>query len=174
MQSLEFRAELRDADSAIAAVLHAGATPLITLVLRDTYFRVPSGVFKRREAADEPVEYIFYERLDRPQPHLCRYTVYDESQARLRFGRSDPPVWRVVEKTRRAFMRGNVRIHFDAIEDLGEFCELEAHVSPAHNVARCHERIQELRTVLGPTLGEPLTGSYADMLEALEPDRTGV
>lgn len=169
MQVLEFRAELRDAATARGAIALAGATPLVTLAIRDTYFRVPSGVFKRREADDEPVEYIFYDRKDRPGPHLCRVSVYDEARARLRFGREDPPVWRVVVKERRAFMRGNVRVHLDEVEGLGPFCELEAFVSPAHNVARCHQRLGELRATLGPTLGEPVTGSYAHMLDALAP-----
>ncbi len=171
MQSLEFRCELRDPETAMAALLRAGAAPLVTLELRDTYFRVPSGVFKRREAPDEPVEYIFYDRRDRLAPRLCRFTVYDEAQMRLRFGRTDPPMWRVVEKTRVALMRGNVRIHLDEIDGLGQFCELEAVVSPAHTVARCHEAIGELRHILGPTLGEPVSGTYAGMLDALEPER---
>lgn len=171
MQSLELRCELRDPETAMAALVRVGATPLITLDLRDTYFRVPSGVFKRREAPDEPVEYIFYDRKDRLGPHLCQFTIYDEAQMRLRFGRTDPPTWRVVCKTRVALMRGNVRIHLDEVDGLGQFCELEALVSPAHNVARCYETLGELRRVLGPTLGEPLTGTYADMLDALEPER---
>ncbi|MFI4915937.1 MAG: hypothetical protein ACIAS6_05440 [Phycisphaerales bacterium JB060] len=172
MQSLEFRCELRDPQTAMAALLRAGATPLTTLELRDTYFRVPSGVFKKREAVDEPVEYIFYDRRDRLAPHLCRFTLYDQAQMRLRFGRTDPPTWRVVCKTRVALMRANVRIHLDEIAGLGRFCELEAAVSRAHPVARCHENIGELRHILGPTLGEPVTGTYAGMLDALEPERT--
>jgi adenylate cyclase class IV len=171
MQNLEFRCELRDPEMAMAALVRAGATPLVTLEIRDTYFRVPSGVFKRREAPDEPVEYVFYDRRDRPGPRLCQFTVYDEAQMRLRFGRSDPPTWRVVEKTRVALMRANVRIKLDEIDGLGQFCTLEAAVSRVHTVARCHEAIGELRHILGPTLGEPVTGTYAGMLDALEPHR---
>lgn len=172
MQNLEFRSELRDPEMAMAALLRVGATPLVNLELRDTYFRVPSGVFKKREAPDEPVEYIFYDRRDRLAPHLCQFTVYDEAQMRLRFGRSDPPTWRVVCKTRITLMRGNVRIHLDEVPQLGQFCSMQAAISRAHNVARCHESIGELRHVLGPTLGEPVTGTYAGMLDALEPERS--
>ncbi len=171
MQNLEFRCELRDPEMAMAALVRAGATPLTTLELRDTYFRVPSGVFKKRCAPDEPVEYIFYDRRDRLAPHLCQFTVYDEAQMRLRYGRSDPPVWRTVSKTRVALMRANVRIKFDEVDGLGQFCVFEAAVSRVFNVARCHENIGELRHILGPTLGEPVTGTYADMLDALEPER---
>ncbi|MEQ8845526.1 MAG: hypothetical protein RIB58_11795 [Phycisphaerales bacterium] len=171
MQSLEFRSELRDPEVAMAALVRAGASPLITLALRDTYYRVPSGVFKKREAADEPVEYIFSDRRDRLAPHLCQFTIYDEAQMRLRFGQIDPPTWRVVDKTRVTLMRANVRIHLDEVEGLGQFCKLEALVSPSFNVARCYENVGELRHVLGPTLGEPLTGTYAGMLDALEPER---
>ena len=171
MQSLEFRCELRDPETAMAALLRAGASPLVTLELRDTYFRVPSGTFKKREAPDEPVEYIFCDRRDRLAPHLCQFTIYDEAQMRLRFGQADPPVWRIVCKTRIALMRANVRINLDEIPQLGQFCKLEALVSPAYNVARCYENIGELRHILGPTLGEPLTGTYADMLDALEPEQ---
>lgn len=171
MQSLEFRCELRDPQTAMAALLRASAAPLVTLELRDTYFRVPSGVFKRREAIDEPVEYVFYDRRDRLAPHLCQFTLYDEAQMRLRFGRSDPPTWRVVCKTRATLMRANVRIHLDEIDALGQFLKLEALVSPTYHVARCYDNLGELRHVLGPTLGEPVTGTYAGMLDALDPER---
>ena len=171
MQSLEFRCELRDPQTAMGALVRAGASPLVTLEQRDTYFRVPSGVFKRREAPDEPVEYIFYDRRDRLAPHLCQFSIYDEPQMRLRFGRDDPPVWRVVCKTRVTLMRANVRIHLDEIERLGQFVKLEALVSPAYNVARCYENVGEIRHILGPTLGEPVTGTYAEMLDALEPEQ---
>ncbi|GIW73874.1 MAG: hypothetical protein KatS3mg103_0396 [Phycisphaerales bacterium] len=169
MQCLEFRCELRDADVAQAALLRASASPLVTLDLRDTYFRVPSGVCKRREAPDEPVEYIFYDRKDRPQPHLCRFTLYDQAQFALRFGRAEPPVWRVVCKQRQAWMRANVRIVLDDVAGLGRFLKLEALVSPTYHLARCYQHVQELRHLLGPTLGEPVTGTYAQMLDALEP-----
>lgn len=171
MQSVEFRSELRDPETAMAALVRVGASPLVTLELRDTYYRVPSGAFKKREAPDEPTEYIFTERKDRPSPHMCQFISYDEAQMRLRFGQADPPIWRIVCKTRIALMRANVRINFDEIDGLGQFCKLQALVSPSYNVARCYENIGELRHVLGPTLGEPLTGSYADMLDALEPER---
>jgi adenylate cyclase, class 2 len=174
MQNLELKAELRDPLLARAALTRLGASHISDVEQTDTYFRVPHGRLKRREAVTAEagphegteVEYIFYHRKDEPGPRISQFTIYDLATARERFGLVDPPVWVVVRKRRRIFMYQNVRIHLDEVEHLGTFLELEALVSPSHDVARCHRTIGEIRQALDPALGELIAISYADLLAA--------
>ncbi len=168
MQNLEYKAELRDPDVARAALRRLGAAPVGTVRQVDTYFRIHSGRLKKRETtfdgADEPVEIIHYERHDRAQPKLSKFSIYTEEQAAERFGTLPLPIWVRVAKTREIFMKGGVRIHLDEVDDLGRFIEFEALVTKTQNVARCHEVLAELRTALGPTMGEPISVSYSDLI----------
>ncbi len=168
MQNVEFKAELRDPALARAALRAAGAQPVGTMTQTDTYYRVASGRLKRRETVvdgePEAVEIIHYERHDRTQPKISRFTIYSEEEAAERFGTLPLPVWLSVHKVRELYMLDHVRVHLDEVQGLGRFIEFEGLVTAKNNVARCHEAIAELRRVLGPALGEAIAGSYADMI----------
>ncbi|HZW11272.1 MAG TPA: CYTH domain-containing protein [Phycisphaerales bacterium] len=164
MHNVEYKAELRDLPMARAACRSAGAAFIAELEQTDTYFRVPSGRLKRRECAGEPTEWIFYDRRDEARPRLSCFTIYSDAQARERFGVAPLPELVVVRKRRELHLLNNVRIHLDHVERLGRFIEFEAFVSPGFPVAACHAAVDRLRTLLAPALGEPLSGSYADLL----------
>ena len=174
MQNVEFKAELRDIDLARRVCERLGATRLGPVRQVDTYYRVPDGRLKKREADGEATEFIFYHRPDRVRPRLSHFTIFTEADAKKRFGVAPLPVWLVVRKLRDIWLYKNARVHLDEVEDLGSFIEVEALVSPAHHVGRCHAIVQELRALLGPALGEPISRSYADMmaveLETAPPD----
>ncbi|MEM7621865.1 MAG: hypothetical protein AAF235_01520 [Planctomycetota bacterium] len=173
MQNVEFKAELRDENLARAIAGAIGVKPVISLRMRDTYFRVVTGRLKRREAASidpsgtpeaEPVEVIRYERDDRPQPKLSFFTIFTEAEASERFGDTALPTWLIVEKTRDVMMFEQARVHFDTVDRLGKFIEFEVLVTPRHNVSRGHELIDMLRQKFAPAIGEPIAASYADLL----------
>jgi len=107
---------------------------------------------------------VHYDRPNRILPKLSHFTIFTESQALERFGLAPLPVWVVVRKTRELWLSGNTRIHLDQVENLGTYLEFEALVCRDFNVARCHEAIAELRTLLGPVLGGAIDCSYSDML----------
>ncbi len=168
MRNVEFKAELREPKIARAVARSLGATLVATLDQTDTYFRVVSGRLKRRESLidgqPEPVEYIRYERDDRSPPRISTFQIMSEEEFRERFGALPMPEWVIVRKRREVFMLDNVRIHLDSVEGLGWFIEFEALVTRRHNVARAHETIAMLRREFAPIMGEPLSGSYSDLL----------
>jgi len=166
MHNVEYKAELRDPVLARSICHAVGATHIITLEQTDTYFRVPHGRLKKREAPGEPTEYIFYDRANRSAPKLSHFSIYTETMAQERFGASPLPVWVVVKKTREVYLLGGVRIHLDAVEGLGRFLEFEALVSPSQNVAVCHAVVADLRQRFAPVLGEAISGGYSDMIAA--------
>lgn len=163
MQNLELKLECRDPGLARAICISYGATFIGTLDQTDTYYRLPQGRLKKRECPGEPTEFIFYDRADAARPRLSSFTIYSEAEARTRFGRHPLPVWVVVKKRRELFIVGNVRIHLDSVEGLGDFVEFEALVSGDHSAPKCHAAIAALRETLAPVLGEPISAGYSDM-----------
>jgi adenylate cyclase class IV len=164
MQNIEFKAELRDLEAARAQCRALSAQRLGTLRQTDTYFRLPDGRLKKREAPGEPVEWIFYHRPDRARARMCNYSILSDDQARRRWGAWSLKPWLIVHKTRELWMIGNVRIHLDEADDLGTFIEFEAMVSREFDVRQCHDAIADLRERFQPILGEPVSVSYCDLM----------
>lgn len=172
MQNVEFKAELRDPALARAIAAAIGARHVVTLRQRDTYFRVPTGRLKRREAfvpgddagEPEPVEFIRYERDHRPRPRMSKFAIYTEAEFLERFGVLPLPVWVTVDKAREVLMHGNTRVHLDDVAGLGHFIEFEALVTPRHNIAKAHDAVEHLRARFAPAMGEPIGVGYADLL----------
>jgi len=167
MQNVEYKCELRDPELARLLCARLGAVRAEETEQVDTYYRIPDGRLKGREADDMEVEYIFYHRANRLRPKLSHFTIYTREDAKRRFGELPLPVWLVVRKHRVTWLYKNVRIHLDSVEHLGQFIEVEALVSPAHHAGQCHMLVDGIREKLRPATGEPIAGSYADLM-ALE------
>lgn len=165
MRNVEYKSELRGLALARGICATVGATRIGELRQTDTYYRVPEGKLKRRECPGEPVEYIVYRRADESGPKVSDFEILTEQEFHSRFGIMPLPVRVVVKKSRELWIRGNVRIHLDRVEGLGEFFELEAMVSVGQPEEACREAVAELRRVFGPALGEPISAGYADMLD---------
>jgi adenylate cyclase class IV len=171
MNNVELKAELRDPALARLVAKAIGASFIATIDQVDTYFRIPSGKLKKREAIGEPVEYIFYERPIKATAKLSQFVIYSEEEALERFGREPLPVWVVVRKKRELFMHGNVRVHFDTVEGLGNFLEFEALVSRDHDITACTQMVQALREKFAPAIGELIDCGYADLRARDEVER---
>lgn len=172
MHNVEYKAELRDFGLARVLCRNLGATSLADLAQIDTYFRVPNGRLKKRETEGEPTEYVFYDRPNRSGPKVSSFTIYDEPTALERFGTRPLPVWVVVRKQREILIQGCVRIHLDRVEGVGDFIEFEVLVSGRQTTASATKAIDKLRQALAPVMGEPIAGSYADLM-AQEADLPG-
>jgi adenylate cyclase class IV len=165
-----------------------GATFVGELLQTDTYFRVPQGRLKVREqhAPEANAESIAYFRDDSPQIRLSRYerTPLPDPQTTIatltdRYGQP----YAVVRKRRRLYLIGAARIHLDAVEDLGQFVEIEvvrpdvavnhgasgeaAVVAPEDDWAATAEAFaRRLAEGLSLRPEQVRSGSYADLLES--------
>jgi adenylate cyclase class IV len=111
------------------------------------------------------VEYIQYVRSNDPGVRDSDFVLMDERAFRTRFGASDPDVWVTVRKRREVWSVRDVAVHLDDVEGLGRFLEFEALVRP--NVRSADEAralVATLRDAFRPALGEPVSGSYSDLL----------
>jgi adenylate cyclase class 2 len=162
--NIEFKAELRDAVAAQQQCRQLGAQHIGTLRQTDTYYRMPDGRLKKREAPGEPTEWIYYHRRDIVRPRMSSYAILSDAQAKRRWGSQSLRAWLKVAKTRELWMLDNIRIHLDDVQGLGRFIEFEAVITKDHDTQDCHRAIGDLRAVFGPTLGEPVGPSYCDLM----------
>jgi adenylate cyclase class IV len=133
----------------------------------DTYFRVPSGLLKRREVRGEPPEWVRYDREERAEPGVTSYRILDDAEARSLYGSRPLPAWLRVEKTRRIYMLDTAHVMVDEVARLGWFLKLSAIVNRRQRVEVCTGVVERVRAALAPALGGAIATSYADMM-ALE------
>jgi adenylate cyclase class IV len=169
MQNIEFKAELRHGalEAARRQLKLIDAERVGALRQLDTCYKLADGRLKKRESPGEPVEWIYYHRPNRVSPKMSNYTILTDEQARRRWGTKTLKVWLTVAKTREVWMIGEVRIHLDQVDDLGEFIEFQAMVSRSFDVKACHSAVAELRQIFLPLLGEPISVGYCDLMEQL-------
>ena len=172
MKNIEYKAELRDPDLARAIAREIGAKLTVKVQQTDTYYSVASGRLKKREAvaldrgvaAPEPAEYIVYERPDRVDLRASDYSIMTETQLRARFGQAPLPVWLTVSKVRELWLWRSVRIHLDKVDHLGWFFEIESLVREPRDEPHAGLLAEQIRATFAPALGEPVSGSYSDLL----------
>lgn len=124
---IEFKARIKDTIAAEKKLL------LLNPVFKgedhqvDTYFNVPQGRLKLREGNIENA-LIWYERPDDAGSKLSNVLLYkhqpDPSLKDLLIKANGIKV--VVDKRRKIYFIDNVKFHFDEVEGLGKFMEVEA------------------------------------------------
>lgn len=155
--------------------LAAGGERLWEREQRDTYFVVPRGRLKLRQArspgasAWEVTELIPYLRPDASGPKRSDYallvpaTGFDSElveRTLLSVLDTDAVVW----KRREVYLIGNVRLHLDRVAGLGAFIEFEAVYEGAEQEATERSKVAHLMGLFGiePTSLEPQ--SYRELV----------
>lgn len=132
----------------------------------DTFFTVPQGRLKLRDFGDGLGELIRYQRPDASGPKVSDYAISrtndPDGLANLLAGAL--PVLGVVRKTRTLFLAGRTRIHFDDVEGLGWFMELEVVLSGDDTPEDGERETHRLRKILGIGQDDLVQGAYLDLL----------
>lgn len=133
----------------------------------DTYFATRAGRLKLRESSLSGGQLIPYLRPDRPDARRSDYRVIpvpDPEGTRCLL-ETILGVHRVVRKEREIFLAGNVRIHLDRVEGLGDFVELEAVFdgSPEAEAGE-HGKVARLARALGVRDADRVAVSYEALL----------
>jgi predicted adenylyl cyclase CyaB len=127
IQIIEFKARIKDIETAEMKLLALG--PIFKGEDRqvDTYFNVSSGRLKIREGNIESA-LIWYDRPDDASSKLSKVLLYkhqpDPSLKEILIHANG--VKTVVDKRRKIYFVDNVKFHFDEVELLGKFIEVEA------------------------------------------------
>jgi predicted adenylyl cyclase CyaB len=179
MRNLEIKSRYPDhrrADLVARNDLHADFFG--TLTQTDTYFDVPCGRLKLRHNRHQPAEpdkpvtdsfeLIAYRR---PNSRSARSSNYDilplaEGSRARDFLAAALGVKVVVHKTRRVYLRDNLRVHLDTVRGLGRFLEFELIVSPRHPAPASRSEMRRLTALFGIRTDDLVAGSYSDLLMA--------
>lgn len=139
----------------------------------DTYFKVETGRLKLREGNIENA-LIDYERADvagAKQSNVHLFKCLPDAGLKEILQRH-LPVSVVVKKHRRIYFIGNVKFHFDQVEGLGDFVEVEA-IDREGNIP-----IEELRkqcdyyfNFLGLKKEMMIDKSYSDLLKKIQENK---
>ena len=165
-RNIELKARDADPRRSLALCEEIGAEDRGVLVQWDTYFRVAQGRLKLREEDGAAPHLIAYERPDLTDSRESRYRIVEVAQPEeLKTALSAAlGVAVVVRKERRLFLwEGNVRIHLDQVDGLGNFIEFEAIATSGSDLSREEEQVQSLRETFAIAERNVIGESYHDL-----------
>lgn len=166
-RNIEIKARANDFISQVNFGAQISDQQLVTLVQQDTFFNVPEGRLKLREFADAKAVLIFYHRINTQGPKLSDYHITEigdaaglKSVLEKAYG-----VRFIVKKVRSLYMLGRTRLHFDAVEGLGDFIELEVVLDDGDSVENGIAEAESLMRQLNIQADDLVDVAYVDLLE---------
>jgi adenylate cyclase, class 2 len=170
MRNLEAKFKLSDPKSARKSAAALGYELRGSFAQRDTFFVVPAGKLKLREQADG-AWLIHYRRQPARGLELSDYEIVPvvEPAASRAILAAALGTLAEVRKERTLLMRGNVRLHLDRVEGLGEFGEIEAVIGPGESAASYRAAVDQLLRALAVRDAELIELSYFEMISRGQP-----
>lgn len=173
MRNIELKARLRNRDSALEACKALNAAYQGDIHQVDTYFHVPQGRLKLREADPGRDELVFYHRPDVPGPKGCDYILEPVNRSIKAFLTEALGVLAVVDKVRTLYLWENVRIHLDDVRELGAFIEFEAVLAGNYDDRDGYQKLQQLIHHFDLQNDDQMEGSYLELILAYNEPRMG-
>ena len=134
---------------------------------KDTYFHVPDGRLKLRQGNIEN-NLIYYKRDDKKGPKQSDfYLVPVPKAAEMVALLTDAlGIKVIVEKKRKIFYLGNIKVHIDEVPPLGCFVEIETGnlLQPDISAEELHKQCADLMRHFGILEEHLIENSYSDML----------
>ena len=134
----------------------------------DTYFNVANGRLKLREGTIEHA-LIFYERTNTAAAKQSNVTLYQHKPdaALKQILTQSLGIKTVVDKRRKIYFINNVKFHFDTVEGLGQFVEVEAiDKDGSIGLDKLKEQCRHYQNMLNIAADDFMAESYSDMLLA--------
>jgi adenylate cyclase class IV len=165
-RNVEWKARARDPERQRQRALQLAGAPPELLEQLDTFFCVANGYLKLRRFSAKRGELIHYLRPVQTGPKLSKYSLVATDQPD---GLRDLLVRALgvhgeVRKRRQVFLAGQSRIHFDEVEQLGTFLEVEVVLRPEQSVAEGEQIAAALRRELDVREDELIDVAYLALL----------
>jgi len=167
MRNLEAKFRLTDLGTACTHAEAIGFTFRGILVQRDTFFIVQHGKLKLREQPDG-AWLIHYRREEAEGLELSNYemvAVANPEATRAMLSAATGVVAEV-RKQRRLLMRGNIRLHLDSVDGLGEFGEIEAVLGEGDEAESYRATVAEILGALEVRDGDLIGASYFELMRS--------
>ncbi len=166
-RNVEIKARASDWDAQVRrGMALASATELIFQT--DTFFGCANGRLKLRRERGRGATLIFYRRPVSGGPKTSDYVLIPlaDGASALGFFSRKLGAERTVSKKRLVCFVGRTRVHFDEVDGLGRFIELEVVLGPRESPASGRREAGALMKALGIRPADLLAGAYADMPRA--------
>jgi predicted adenylyl cyclase CyaB len=165
MRNIEAKFRIADFPAAERAAGRLGYVRRGVLRQRDTFFAVPRGKLKLREEGEGAAALIYYRRGVQDAMMVSDYEIVSVAGAeRMRAMLAEAlGVLAEVRKERTLLTRGNMRLHLDRVEGLGDFGEIEAVVGASADEAACRIAAAELLAALGIAPSALIEVSYFEL-----------
>jgi len=168
-QNLEIKAYATDfiGQSEIAQTL-SGSVPEV-IHQKDIFFNVPTGRLKLRVFTQDRAVLIYYNRSDQPGPKISQYELSEtnDPEGLKNILESAYGIRNTVIKSRHLYISGRARIHFDKVDSLGEFIELEIVLSDSDQLTDGEKEAQKLMDQLGIKAEQLVEVAYVDLLDSV-------
>ena len=168
-RNVEIKAHVRDPARFRELVEVVSDTAPVTIRQEDIFFDSPQGRLKLRKFPDGSAELIHYHRPDSVEPVGSEYTkapIEDPLSLEEVLSRA-LGVRGVVRKSRKLYRVGPTRIHFDRVEGLGNFMELEVVVAPGEDSESAIDVAKGLMARLAIAPEDLIESAYIDLIEAM-------
>jgi adenylate cyclase class 2 len=165
MQNVEAKFKLVNSAHAREVATRLGFEARGILSQRDTFFRVAHGKLKLREEA-AGTWLIHYRRRREGDLELSDYEIVPVAEpARTRsMLASALSVLAEVRKERTLLMRGNIRLHLDRVEGLGDFGEIEAVLESGEIAESNRVAVRDILSLLDIGERDLIGVSYFEMM----------
>ena len=168
--NVEIKAVARDFDRQRALAEEFCGEPAAELIQRDTFFQVPVGRLKLRDFADGRGELIQYCRPDQASAKTSDYLLVptdEPEKLREALTRALEPAGEV-RKRRWLYLWGQTRIHFDEVQQLGWYIELEVVMRPDQPITDGQAIATDIMRRLEISAEDLIDSAYIDLLHAAE------
>lgn len=164
--NIEIKARAADWGAQRCLAERLSCTPVQRIAQEDVFFPSRAGRLKLRIFSPTAGELIHYERPDATGPKQSLYSISRTTDpAGLRGILTQALGIRgVVRKQRDLYLAGQTRIHFDEVEGLGQFIELEVVLRDGQSTDEGVAIAQQLMAALQIQPGDLVEGAYADLL----------
>jgi predicted adenylyl cyclase CyaB len=164
--NIEIKAALKDRVAAeFTAARISDASPE-TIHQEDFFFVSRGARLKLRVFAPDRGELIWYERADITEARRSRYLIArtPDPETLLEILTATLGRTGVVKKTRVLYVAGQIRIHIDRVEGLGDFLELEVVLQPQQTDVEGKAIAAALLSEFGIDEGQLIGEAYVDLL----------
>ena len=164
-QNIEIKARAGDWDEQIGVARKLSDREEI-LIQEDTFYHCPDGRLKLRQQKGKEDYLIFYKRSDKKGPKCSEYFTYSTNDAKglKKILSKALGETKVIKKKRMLFLVGQTRLHFDEVDKLGEFIEIEVCLKKNQSRSSGQRIAEQLMRVLSRNKKDLIKNAYAELL----------
>ncbi|VVC40640.1 Hypothetical protein CINCED_3A002816 [Cinara cedri] len=173
-RNVEIKARVKDLEFAKERILHLNSElckdsdPKTTVLNQeDVFYNLPNtstGKLKFRKIEGFPPELIYYDREESTGPKLSTYHKCEVPENLSVVLTKALGTWGIVKKSRTLIMVGQTRVHFDNVEGLGCFVELEVVLKDDQTVEEGQCIAKNIMYCMGIEEIDLISISYVNML----------